>query len=142
LPIGACIASKELLDQFSHDPILGHITTFGGHPLICAGALAGLKEMSERKLIDGVNSKGELLFNTLNSHPQVKEIRYRGLLFAIELDTDEAVQKVVEDCLQNGVIGFYFLSHRTSFRLAPPFIISDDELKEAACIITNALDKL
>jgi acetylornithine/N-succinyldiaminopimelate aminotransferase len=142
LPIGACIASKELLDQFSHDPILGHITTFGGHPLICAGALAGLKEMSERKLIDGVNSKGELLFNTLNSHPQVKEIRYRGLLFAIELDTDEAVQKVVEDCLKNGVIGFYFLSHRTSFRLAPPFIISDDELKEAACIITNALDKL
>lgn len=142
LPIGACVASNELLEQFSHDPVLGHITTFGGHPLICAGALAGLNELCERKLIDDVNRKGEVLFNALNSHPKVTEIRYRGLLFAIDLESDEAVQKVVEDCLENGVIGFYFLSHRTSFRLAPPFIVTDNELKAAAEIIVNALDKL
>jgi acetylornithine/succinyldiaminopimelate/putrescine aminotransferase len=142
LPIGACIASQSLLDQFSHDPVLGHITTFGGHPVICAGALAGLNELVDRKLIDDVNRKGKILFDALASHPQVKEIRYRGLFFAIDLESDEAVQAVVEDCMQAGVIGFYFLSHRTSFRLAPPFVITEDELRTAASIITKALDKL
>ncbi len=76
------------------------------------------------------------------THPKIKEIRYRGLFFAIDLESDEAVQAVVADCLQAGVIGFYFLSHRTSFRLAPPFVITDDELRSAAKIITKALDKL
>lgn len=142
LPIGACIASQPLLNQFSHDPVLGHITTFGGHPVICAGALAGLNELVDRKLIDDINEKGKLLHDALVTHPKIKEIRYRGLFFAIDLESDETVQAVVEDCLQAGVIGFYFLSHRTSFRLAPPFVITDDELRSAAKIITKALDKL
>ena len=136
------MASSTLLSQFAHDPVLGHITTFGGHPVICAAGLAGLKELEERRLVEGVNAKGQLLHDLLIQHPAIVEIRYRGLFFAVELQGEDEVMQVVSGCLENGLIGFYFLSHRSAFRLAPPFTITEEEIRRAAEIITEQLNRL
>jgi len=142
LPIGAMISSAEKMRLFTFDPVLGHITTFGGHPLICAGAYAGLKFLLESNLIQDVNEKGQLLYELLISHPLVKEIRYRGLYFAIEMENAETVQKIVEKCLDRGLITFWFLSCPGSFRLAPPLVISKQELASAAHSILRIFDDI
>lgn len=142
LPIGAILASRELMELFTHQPMLGHITTFGGHPLPCVAGHAALEVMLEEKVLDGVESKGRLIKERLSSHPQVKEVRQRGLFIAVDLHSAEATQQVVEQCLSKGVIGFWFLSHPDSFRLAPPLNITYDELNWALDIIREALDSL
>ena len=142
LPIGAVISSKEKMEQFTINPILGHITTFGGHPLICAGAYAGLKYLLSTNLVAEAQEKGQLLHDILIPHPLVKEIRFRGLYFAIELETAAIVQQVVEHCLAEGMITFWFLSCPNAFRLAPPLIITKAELKSAALAIVAIFDKI
>lgn len=142
LPIGALISSQDNMSQFTHNPILGHITTFGGHPLICAGAYAGLKYLLDHKIVDTVQEKGQLLYDALISHTLVKEIRFRGLFFAIEMDNAEIVQQVVEACLDRGLITFWFLSCPNAFRLAPPLIISLEEIRLAADIILDVLNQI
>lgn len=142
LPIGALISSQERMSQFTYDPILGHITTFGGHPLICAGAHAGLKYLLDHQIVEKVQEKGQLLHDLLIAHPLVKEIRFRGLFFAIEMDSADIVQQVVEACLDEGLITFWFLSCPQAFRLAPPLTISLEEIKSAATTISSVLDKI
>ena len=142
MPIGALISSRSLMELFTDNPMLGHITTFGGHPVVCASALAGLKVLLRDGLIEGVEAKGRMIREALESHPAVCEIRQRGLYMAIDLASIEATQQVVEDCLDNGLIGFWFLSNPASFRLAPPLTISEDELQLAISIIQKALDKV
>ena len=132
LPIGALISSKEKMEQFTFSPMLGHITTFGGHPLPCTAAYAGLNFLLENKLIDDVNTKGKRLYDLLIKHPLVKEIRYRGLFFAIEMADADIVQKIVEGCLEKGMITFWFLSCPNAFRLAPPLTVTYEEI-ELAC---------
>ena len=131
LPIGALVSSKEKMAQFTYDPVLGHITTFGGHPLVCAATHAGLVYLLENRLVDSVNEKGKLLHDLLIGHPLVKEIRYRGLYFAVEMESADIVQKVVQNCLEAGLVTFWFLSCPNAFRLAPPLTISKEEIKEA-----------
>ena len=142
LPIGALISSKENMEQFTINPILGHITTFGGHPLICAGAYAGLNYLLSTNLVAEANEKGQLLHDLLIKHPLVKEIRFRGLYFAIQLENAEVVQKVVERCLDKGLITFWFLSCPNAFRLAPPLVITMEELSTAALEILTVFDEL
>ena len=132
LPIGALISSKEKMEQFTFSPMLGHITTFGGHPLPCTAAYAGLNFLLDNQLIKEVNIKGKLLHDLLIKHPLVKEIRYRGLFFAIEMADADIVQKIVEGCLEKGMITFWFLSCPNAFRLAPPLTVTYEEI-ELAC---------
>lgn len=140
MPIGTFISSLEKMQSFTHEPILGHITTFGGHPVNCASALANLKVIQEENLLEKVEEKGKLI-EELIMHPAIKEIRRKGLMFAIEFDDAETVRNIVERCLEEGVITFYFLSCPESFRLAPPLNISEKEIRDSAHIIRQAIDQ-
>ncbi len=131
LPIGALVSAKEKMEQFTFNPMLGHITTFGGHPLVCTAAHASLKYLLDKDLIGEVNEKGKLLYDLLIEHPLVRKIRYRGLFFAIEMENAEVVQQVVEECLEKGLITFWFLSCPNAFRLAPPLTISLEEIRQS-----------
>lgn len=141
LPIGAFISDKHIMECLTHDPMLGHITTFGGNPVSCASALAVLQIMEEENILDQVEQKGKL-FAQLLSHPRIKEVRRIGLMFAIDFETEDEVSKIVKHCLDHGVICFWFLSHPHSFRIAPPLTITNDEIKLSAEAILNAINSL
>ncbi len=142
LPIGALVSAKEKMAQFTFNPMLGHITTFGGHPLVCAAAHASLKYLLDHQLVETVNEKGQLLHDLLVDHPLVKEIRFRGLFFAIEMESAEIVQQIVDGCLEKGLITFWFLSCPNAFRLAPPLTISKEEIKNSAKLIIEIFEEV
>ena len=141
MPIGAFIASKTIMDSLTRNPELGHITTFGGHPINCVAALANINELLKNNLIASVEKKGQL-FEEIISHPSIKEIRRKGLFFAIEMDSPETVQKVVDGCKIRGVLSFWFLSCPESFRIAPPLTISENEIRISAKIIWEVINEL
>ncbi len=138
MPIGAFIASEELMALWTHEPVLGHITTFGGHPVNCAAALANIQTLRDSDIIDQVEQKGAL-FEELLSHPSIIEFRRVGLMMAVEFDSPETVQRIVHSCLEQGVITFWFLSNSVSFRLQPPLIITEQEIREVCGIISSVL---
>lgn len=140
LPIGAFIADKKIMKVLTHDPPLGHITTFGGNPVCCASALAVLQVMEEENILADVERKGKL-FEELLRHKDIREIRRIGLMFAIDFDTAERVNRFVLRAKEKGVIGYWFLSHPHSFRIAPPLTISDDEIQEACSRIIEAIEE-
>ncbi len=140
LPIGAFIASEEKMKLLTHDPMLGHITTFGGNPVCCASALATLEVIENENLLAQVESKGRLI-EQLIQHPKIKAIRRIGLLFAVDFENDEIVNKIVTHAKENGVICYWFLSHPASFRLAPPLTITGEEIKKACAIIQDAIEQ-
>jgi acetylornithine/succinyldiaminopimelate/putrescine aminotransferase len=139
LPIGAFISSKEMMDSFTHTPMLGHITTFGGNPVCCASALATLEVIEQENLLSTVEEKGKLIENLL-THPHIKEIRRRGLMFAVDFDSAERVNRIVQKAIEDGVICYWFLSHPYSFRVAPPLTISENEIRMACRVILNAIE--
>jgi acetylornithine/succinyldiaminopimelate/putrescine aminotransferase len=138
LPIGAFISSKENMALLTHDPMLGHITTFGGNPLCCASALATLKVFKDENLLADVERKGRY-FESLLVHPSIREIRRIGLMFAIDFDSAERVSRIVNYALERGVITFWFLSHPHSFRIAPPLTITDEQIRASADILMEAI---
>ncbi len=140
LPIGALVASEENLAAFTTNPMLGHITTFGGNPVCCASALATLEVIEEENLLAHVEAKGKLI-QSLIQDPEVKEIRRIGLMFAVDFDSADSVNRIVEYAKQRGVICYWFLSHPNSFRIAPPLTISESEIREACAIIKEAIQK-
>ncbi len=142
MPIGACIANRSLMELFTHDPMLGHITTFGGHPLVCAAAAAGLDVLTEEVNMAHVNEVGAYIADRLNSHARVLEVRQIGLFFAIDMESQDVVQQVVTFGLQHGFIGFWFLSCPQSFRIAPPLNITLAEAEQACDLIINAFDAI
>ena len=139
MPIGAMLSSYENMHELTYDPMLGHITTFGGHPVICAAANACINVLKSENWIEEVEQKGKALEMIVATHPAVIEIRRKGLFFAIEMGSFERVKLVVEKCLEKGLIGFWFLSCPTAFRLSPPISITKDEINEAANIILTAI---
>ena len=139
MPIGAFVSSHELMQSLTHSPMLGHITTFGGHPVICAAANACIDVLKTENWVSEVNEKGIILEKILSSNKEIREIRRAGLMFAIEMDSFERVKHIVDTCLKNGLIGFWFLSCPNSFRLSPPISISITEIEEAGKIITEAI---
>ena len=139
MPIGAFISSKEIMHSLTNNPILGHITTFGGHPTNCAAANACIDVLKEENWIAKTEARGQLLEDIIAQSEQVKVIRRAGLFLAIEMESEEKVTEVVKDCLDKGVIGFWFLSTPTAFRLSPPLSITEEEIKEAGEIILNSL---
>ena len=141
MPIGAFVAKRKIMNVLQNDPILGHITTFGGHPVTCAAGLACLNKILNEKLLDTIPHKAQLIQNTL-SHPKIKEIRGLGLMWAVELDSFESVLKVVQIAMSKGVITDWFLSKSSAIRIAPPLIISQDELRFALQVLQQAIEEV
>jgi len=139
LPIAAFISSRENMKLLTHDPMLGHITTFGGNPVCCSSALATLEVIENEKILDQVEAKGKMIERLLQ-HKKIKELRRIGLMFAIDFDSEERVNRIVNACKENGVICYWFLSHPYSFRIAPPLTISEKEINDACAIILNAIE--
>lgn len=139
MPIGALVSSKENLHEFTYNPILGHITTFGGHPVVCAAGNAAIEILRDEIDLDQVEQKGKLLEELLEDESEIKEIRRIGMMFAFDMESFERVERVVKRCLEMGLISFWFLSHPYSFRLSPPLTINEDEICEAARIIRLAI---
>jgi acetylornithine/succinyldiaminopimelate/putrescine aminotransferase len=139
LPIGAFISSYENMQQLTHNPMLGHITTFGGNPVCCASALATLQVIEDEKLLQQVEAKGKMIEDLLQ-HPKVKEVRRMGLMFAFDFDTEERVNRIVQYAKEHGVICYWFLSHPNSFRIAPPLTITEEEIRKACTVIKAAIE--
>ncbi|PCJ00875.1 MAG: aspartate aminotransferase family protein [Flavobacteriales bacterium] len=139
MPIGAFISSKKIMYSLTHNPMLGHITTFGGHPINCAAANACINVLKEENWIDKAEQKGQLLENILSQASEIKEIRRAGLFFAIEMESADKVAQVVNNCLDKGLIGFWFLSTPTAFRLSPPLSITEEEINMAGEIIFSCI---
>ena len=141
MPIGAFIANKNLMKSLSFDPVLGHITTFGGHPVNCAASLATLNYIIDENLMEKVSSKSQL-FKDLLIHPLIKEVRAAGLMIAVEFENFEIIQKIIANCLKSGLITDWFLFCNNSLRIAPPLIITKKEIKIACKIILQAINEV
>jgi Ornithine/acetylornithine aminotransferase len=141
MPLGAFIANRDVMWSLTHQPVLGHITTFGGHPVACAAGLAGMKALIEEQMMMEVVAK-EQLFLELLQHPRIKAVRSRGLMFAVELDDFPANKKVIDHCIKNGLITDWFLFAPQCIRLVPPLIITKEEIRAACKIILAGLDTL
>ena len=141
MPIGAFTASSELMDLLQDQPKLGHITTFGGHPVIAASALATLKEITESQIIPNTLEK-ELLFRKLLVHPLIKEIRGKGLMLAIILTSSEITNALILKCQDRGLILFWLLFESKAVRITPPLTITNDEISKGCKIILEVLDEL
>ncbi len=141
MPIGAFAASHEMMQVLSHDPVLGHITSFGGHPVSAAAAVASLELILSQQLVEKVKEKENMLIGLLQ-HRQIREIRSKGLLMAIDLGNAEHVQKVFRYAFEHGVLTDWFLYDDRSLRIAPPLIISLKEIEQATSVIRAGLDKL
>jgi len=140
LPMGAFIASRERMALLTHDPVLGHITTFGGHPLPCVAGHAALGVLLDEGLVANADRMGRL-FKELLAHPAIQEVRGEGLMLAVDLGDAERVRQVVEGCLREGVLGFWFLSCPTAFRIAPPLVITEEEVRLGCSTILNVLGR-
>lgn len=141
MPIGAFIAKKEVMNCLTHNPILGHITTFGGHPVSSAAAAACCKVLIEEKLIDTVEEKAQLFIEKLK-HPAIKEIRQSGLMIAVQLDNFDNLQAVIKGCIENGVVTDWFLFNTTSMRIAPPLTITKEEIEFSCEVILKVLNEV
>lgn len=141
MPIGAFTASHNVMSLLQSNPKLGHITTFGGNPVIAAAALATLRELTETNLIEQTLQK-EKLFRKLLKHPLIKEVRGRGLMLAAMVETPEIASKVILACKESGLILFWLLFEDRAIRITPPLTISNDEIEEGCKILTEVLDSL
>ena len=137
MPLGAFIADKKLMDAFTDNPVLGHITTFGGHPVSCAAGMAAMKALLEEGWIVTVKAK-EDLFKSLLVHPKIKAVRSFGLWIAIEFDSYETNKKVIDTCITEGVLTDWFLFASNCLRISPPLIISEEQIKKSSAIIVAA----
>lgn len=141
MPLGAFIADKKLMDAFTQNPILGHITTFGGHPVCCTAGMASLKVLLDEKIIDAVKEK-EYFFKSFLIHPKIRSIRSCGLWMAIEFESFEINKKVIDECIRNGVMSDWFLFASNCLRISPPLIISEDEINKACNTILQAIERI
>ena len=141
MPLGAFIADKKIMDSLTHNPVLGHINTFGGHPVSCAAGLAAFEVLLDEKLVDGVNEK-EALFLSLLKHTKIKALRSRGLMMAVEFDSFEMNKKIIDALILEGVFTDWFLFAANCLRIVPPLTISKDEIAAACGKIIGVLNAL
>lgn len=142
MPIGAFVSSKEIMNSLTYNPILGHITTFGGHPVSCAAALASLKVIAEEELWQNAEEKGKLFEEALKNNSKLTGIRRQGLFLACDLETEEIYWKLLDRFIDNGLVTDSFLYKLNSFRIAPPLTISDSETNEAIELIIKSLNEI
>ena len=141
MPVGAFTASSAMMDLLSHNPKLGHITTFGGHPVIAAACLATLKEITETTLMEEALAK-EKLFRSLLVHPLIEEVRGKGLMLAAMTKTPEITNEVILKCQDKGLILFWLLFEGCAIRITPPLTISEEEIREGCAIILQVMDEI
>lgn len=140
-PIGAFISSKEIMNSLSENPILGHISTFGGHPVSCAAAIAGINYLNANKILNRVEEKGNL-FKKLLKHEKIIAVEGCGLLLAIRFESFDFNKKLIDQCIRNGVLTDWFLHNSESMRIAPPLTISEEEIRKSCQIILDCLNDL
>jgi len=138
LPLGAFVSSYAAMQALTNNPVLGHITTFGGHPLCCAAGMAAMNVLLHEELITAVAEK-EQLFLSLLVHPDIRAVRSAGLLIAVELETADQVTKVLQKCLHKGLFSDWFLFAANCIRIAPPLTISEAEIEDACRILISCL---
>jgi acetylornithine/succinyldiaminopimelate/putrescine aminotransferase len=142
MPIGAFVSSSSNMNLLTHNPALGHITTFGGHPVSCAAALASLEVILEEDLHNKSSEKGRLFVELLKNHPTVKTIRQIGLMLAVELKPAYSVSKLVKALQKNRLIVDQFLFNNSSFRIAPPLTITEKQIRKISEKVIESLDSL
>ena len=138
MPMGAFIADKKIMDSFTHDPVLGHISTFGGHPVCCAAGMAAFNVLLEENLIASVRAK-EQLFTSLLQHPKINAVRSCGLMIAVEFESFETNKKIIDALITEGVFTDWFLFASNCLRIAPPLVISNEEITIACKKIIEIL---
>ncbi|NCI48742.1 aspartate aminotransferase family protein [Sediminibacterium roseum] len=138
MPLGAFIAERNLMNTLTHDPVLGHITTFGGHPVSCAAGKAAFEVLLREKYTSEVKRKEQILVNEL-VHPSIVSRKHCGLWMSLQFSSDEANRNVVHRCIENGLITDWFLFAADRLRIAPPLSISEDELKEVCSVIIKSI---
>ena len=138
MPLGAFITDKQIMDAFTDNPVLGHITTFGGHPVCCAAGMAAMKALLEEGWIGEVKNKEEL-FRSKLSHPAIKAVRSFGLWMAVEFDSFEICKQVIDRCIAAGLLTDWFLFAPHCLRISPPLIISEAQVEKAAAIICESI---
>ncbi len=141
MPLGAFVADKKIMDSLTHDPVLGHINTFGGHPVCCAAGLAALNVLLDEKLIGSVQ-QNEKLFVSLLQHPKIKAVRSCGLMIAVEFDSFELNKKIIDVLIDQGVFTDWFLFASNCMRIVPPLTITEEEINIASGKIKGVLEKL
>lgn len=141
MPLGAFIASRDIMWTLTNNPVLGHITTFGGHPVNCAAGRAGFQALLDQHLLPEVNAKGQLFLDHLK-HPAIKSVRSLGLMMAVEFESFSVNKKVIDYCINKGVLTDWFLFAAECMRIVPPLIITPEEIKWACSIICEAADNI
>lgn len=140
MPLGAFIADKKMMDTLSYNPVLGHINTFGGHPVSCAAGLAAFNALLEENMVASVKAK-EVLFRKLLQHPLIHCINSVGLMMAVHFDRYETNKKIIDACISKGVFTDWFLFAANALRIVPPLTISEKEIEAACNIILEVLEK-
>jgi acetylornithine/succinyldiaminopimelate/putrescine aminotransferase len=141
MPLGAFISSHEIMNTLTYRPVLGHLTTSGGHPVSCAAALASLKILSETVILQSVLIK-EYIFRSLLVHPLIKSVRGKGLFIAIEFDNEVINKKIIQRCFEKGLLTDWFLFSSNCLRIAPPLTITENEIRMACKIINESMESL
>ena len=141
MPLGAFIASSSLMGKLKSEPMLGHITTFGGHPVCCAAGIAFMNELIDSQIYKQAEAKGKLFKESLK-HERIKEFRGKGLMIAIRFEDEDFCQKVINNCLMNGLISDSFVFAGDCFRITPPLIITAEEIEEACDIIISSIENI
>lgn len=141
MPLGAFVADKKLMDTLTHNPVLGHINTFGGHPVCCAAGLAAFNVLLDEKFMQSVKGK-EALFLSLLHHPKIKAVRSCGLMMAVEFDNFETNKKIIDLLIGQGVFTDWFLFASNCLRIVPPLVINQEEIVLACGKLINVLNTL
>lgn len=140
MPLGAFVADKKIMDSFTHNPVLGHINTFGGHPVCCAAGLAAFNVLLDENLVATVEQKEQLFLSNLH-HPVIKAVRSFGLMMAVEFENFETNKKIIDALIENGVFTDWFLFASNCLRIVPPLVITEDEILRATEIMHAVLKK-
>jgi acetylornithine/succinyldiaminopimelate/putrescine aminotransferase len=139
MPLGAFIASKKNMNLLTENPVLGHITTFGGHPVCCAAGMAAMKALLDESMMDAVEQKVNL-FRSLLIHPKIKAIHSFGLWLAVEFDSFETNKKIIDACIEGGVLTDWFLFAPGCLRISPPLIITEEQIRMACSVLLRGLN--
>lgn len=141
LPIGCFISSQKLLNEFTYNPVLGNINTFGGNAVCCAASLACLQVIQSEKLAEGVTAKAALI-RSLLVHPAIKTVKGKGLMMSLDFGEVDINFKIIETCIKNGLIVDWFLFNAHAMRIAPPLLITEEEIKTACGIILSSIEEV
>ncbi len=142
MPLGAFVSDHDTMNLLTHNPVLGHITTFGGHPVCCAAGLAAMNFLEANNLVAEVESKGALFESLVAGHPKVQEVRRCGLLLAVELGSSDAYFRLLDLFIEAGILSDCFLFCESAFRISPPLTITEEEIRSCAALICDCLDRL